>query len=122
MSDRRAMLYGIALAALSASQAAAQDGYRKPPKAVLDILDAAPPPELSVSPTGEHLLLVHYDRYPPIADLAEPTLRLAGLRINPKTNGPARTPRLRDMTIMKLPGGTQTKLERPVGRLGFPVW
>src|SRR5437867_1431576 len=99
----RTTCFPLPTPSLPSRTAAGQDGYRKPPRAVLDILDAAPPPELSVSPTGEHLLLVHYDRYPPIADLAEPTLRLAGLRINPKTNGPARTPRLRDMTIMKLP-------------------
>ncbi|MDB5312553.1 MAG: ptpA 2 [Gemmataceae bacterium] len=121
MSDRRAVLYGLALAALSASQAVGQDGYRKPPKAVLDILDAPPPPAVSVSPTGEYLLLVHTDRYPPIADLAAPTLRLAGLRIDPRTNGPARSPRVTRLTLLSLSGGSK-ELELPAGKVGVPVW
>lgn len=122
MSDRRAVLYGLALAALSAAEAAGQEGYRKPPKAVLDILNAPPPPSVSVSPTGEHLLLIQVDRYPPVADLAEPSLRLAGLRINPKTNGPARSPRVSGISLVTLPGGSAKVLQLPAGKAGFPVW
>jgi dipeptidyl aminopeptidase/acylaminoacyl peptidase len=122
MSDRRAMLCGLALAALSAAESSGQDGYRKPPKAVTDILNAPAAPGVSVSPTGLHLLLVQTDRYPPIADLAEPTLRLAGLRINPKTNGPARGPRVSALTLVPLPGGDRVKVDLPPGKAGFPVW
>ena len=39
-------------------------------------------------PTGESAPFLRSDRYPPIAEVAEPTLRLAGLRINPKTQRP----------------------------------
>ena len=62
MADRRAMLCGLALAAVTAAQVSAQDTYKKPPKAVLDILDAPAPPSVAVSPTGEHLLFVQSDR------------------------------------------------------------
>ena len=76
MSERSAMWCGLALAALTATNATGQDAYKKPPQAVLDILHAPSSPAVSVSPSGEHLLFVQSDRYPPIADLAEPTLRL----------------------------------------------
>src|SRR5437868_2926184 len=68
--------------------APAQIGYRRPPKAVTDVLDAPPPPAVVVTPTRGHLLLVQGVRYPAVADVAAPMLRLAGLRINPQTNGP----------------------------------
>ncbi len=122
MSERSAMWCGMALAAFSAADATAQDAYRKPPQAVLDILHAPSSPSVSVSPSGEHLLFVQSDRYPPIADLAEPTLRLAGLRINPRTNGPARAPRVVGLTLLSLAKNEKTKLELPPGKLGFPTW
>jgi dipeptidyl aminopeptidase/acylaminoacyl peptidase len=120
--DHRAVMCGLALTALAAPDAAGQDAYRKPPRAVLDILDAPPPPSASVSPTGEHVLFVQSDRYPPIADLAEPTLRLAGLRINPRTNGPARPPRVSGITLVALGKNAKQTIELPPGKIGFPVW
>ncbi len=111
-----------AVTLLLATGSDAQDGYRKPPKSVCDILDAPNPPSVLVSPSGEHLLLVWTDRYPPIADLAEPTLRLAGLRINPRTNGPDRSPRVTRLKRMSLPGGATVELELPAGKVGFPIW
>ena len=61
-------------------------GYQKPPKEILDVLDSPTTPLTSVSPAKDKIALFETVRYPPIADLAEPMLRLAGLRINPKTN------------------------------------
>lgn len=122
MPDRRVVLYGIALTALSVAEASGQEGYRKPPKGVVDILNAPTPPAISISPTGEHLLLVQADRYPSIAELAEPTLRLAGLRINPKTNGPARSSRVTAIKLMLLPGGETKELKLPPGKVGIPFW
>ena len=122
MADRRALLCGVALAALAAGDVAAQDTYKQPPKAVLDILHAPPPPAVSVSPTGEHILFVQSDRYPPIADLAEPMLRLAGLRINPRTNGPARPPRVTGITILSLATNKKQAVQLPKGKIGSPTW
>ena len=61
-------------------------GYQKPPKEILDILNAPTTPVTSVSPAKNKIALFEPVLYPPVADLAEPMLRLAGLRINPKTN------------------------------------
>ena len=63
------------------------DTYQKPPKEILDILNAPTTPTLSLSPSRAYAMQGSPVRYPPIAELAEPMLRLAGVRINPKTNG-----------------------------------
>src|SRR6185436_790415 len=68
----------------------AQQGYKKPPKEVLDILNAPVTPGISVSPTRDNIILTTGLRYPPLADLAQPMLRLAGRRINPAVNSPHR--------------------------------
>nr|WP_313413957.1 prolyl oligopeptidase family serine peptidase [Brevundimonas diminuta] len=63
--------------------------YQQPPAPIAQILDAKPNPGVSVSPDRKTLLLTDRSNLPAIAELAEPMLRLAGYRINPKNNGPA---------------------------------
>ena len=101
----------------------AQTPYRRPPKAVTDILDVPPPPTVSVSPTRDTIALVQSSRYPAIADLAEPMLRLAGLRINPRTNGPARQPRVTGISFMSVAGGEPRAVTIPDGaKFSAPSW
>jgi dipeptidyl aminopeptidase/acylaminoacyl peptidase len=97
-------------------------GYRRPPREITDVLDAPPPPAVLVSPTREHLLLVQGERYPSIADLAAPVLRLAGLRLNPQTNGPHLTPRYFGLTVLTIADGQQRPVALPAdGHCGLPV-
>ena len=100
-----------------------QSIYQKAPKAIAGVLDAPPPPTTLLSPTREYMLLVEYERYPSIADLSEPKLRLAGLRINPKTLGPHAPPRVVGLTLLEVATGKQRKIAVPPGaKLGQPVW
>jgi hypothetical protein len=79
----------LASAALTAQQPGTlETGYQMPPKAIVDILDAPPPPMAVISPAQNVMALLDRASMPRIADLAEPMLRLAGTRVNPKTNGP----------------------------------
>ncbi len=118
-----AIPFGLLQRPATSTSAEGESGYRKPPKAVLDVLDAPPAPLVSLSPTREHLILVDWEAYPRIADLAQPILRLAGHRINPRTSGPARTPRYTALTVRSLPDGKATRLPLPPGaRPGAPVW
>ena len=48
---------------------------------------------LSISPGKDRLLLATSARYLSIGELAEPGVRLAGLDVNPRTNGPGRIDR-----------------------------
>src|SRR5215213_9709612 len=65
-----------------------QGNYKQPPKEILDVLNAPAIPSTSISPTRDKIAMTAPLRYPPIADLAQPMLRMAGTRVNPNTNGP----------------------------------
>lgn len=100
--------------------AVAQDAaptYQQPPAPIAQILDAKPNPGVSISPDRKTLLLTDRANLPAIAELAEPMLRLAGYRINPKNNGPAnsRVSWLTGLSFQAVDGGPA----RPV--TGLPV-
>jgi dipeptidyl aminopeptidase/acylaminoacyl peptidase len=115
-------LLGAALLAPSFSLHA-QTPYQKPPKVVLDVLDAPESTTVSVSPARDKMLLATPVRYPSIAELAEPMLRLAGSRINPKTNGPHNSRRIIKLTIKNIADGKETPLTLPLNaNLGMPEW
>lgn len=113
----------LSLLAIYSLTAIAQSGYQKPPQPVMDVLNAPATPSVSLSPTRERMLLVEGDRYPTIADLSEPMLRIAGLRISPNTNGPHSTPRVKAVTIRTLADGKEIKLALPANaRIGNLSW
>ena len=112
----------FALLAVSATGAAAVR-YQKPPKAILDVLDAPATPAASLSPARDYVLLATPRRYPPIADLAQPMLRLAGLRINPATNGPHRASYYVSLELKKLADGADVRVALPPGaHISMPEW
>ena len=94
--------------------------YQLPPKAIVDLIDAAPTPGISLSPrvsasAKRWILIEHFAGLPTIADLAQPELRLAGLRFNPKTDGPSRGRYSTSLELQSLPGG------KPLAVSGFPA-
>ena len=67
-------------------------------------------------------LLVQGVRYPPITELAQPMLRLAGLRINPNTSGPHRDNYFVAMSLKKIADGSERKIDLPAGaKVGVPT-
>jgi dipeptidyl aminopeptidase/acylaminoacyl peptidase len=60
-------------------------GYDRPPQHVLDVLHAPAPPRPILSPTRGSALLVSWVQYPAMAQVAEPFLKLAGVRVEPRT-------------------------------------
>src|ERR1035437_4607187 len=87
--------------------------YRKPPQAVLDVLNSPLTPTLAISPTRHFAMQGQPVRYPPIAELAQPMLRIAGMRINPKTNGLHNTTFNSSLTLPKIPEGAEIKVDLP---------
>lgn len=65
--------------------------YQMPPKVIADMIDAPPTPGVSMDPNHEWVLILERPSMPGIEKLAQPELRLAGIRMNPRTNGPSRT-------------------------------
>jgi dipeptidyl aminopeptidase/acylaminoacyl peptidase len=69
----------------------AQTTYKMPPPEVAALVDAPANPAMTLSPDRSIALLLHGRGVPTISDLAQPEYRLAGIRINPRTNGPSRS-------------------------------
>ena len=86
--------------------------YQQPPKPIVALVDTLPTPYVEVSPpdsSGKKMLLIGIiSGFPTIADLAQPELRLAGLRFNPRTNGPSRGRYFTSIHLKALPDGAET--------------
>ncbi len=67
-------------------------GYDQPPQNVLDVLHAPAPPRPYLSPTRDTVLLISWVQYPPMAQVSEPYLKLAGVRVEPRTRRKHDTP------------------------------
>ena len=104
--------------------AAAQSAYKQPSADVTAIVLAPPTPAYSPSPTNEALMLVDYNPNPGIATLAQPFLRLAGLRITPALNARQNTTEYTAVTIRWLVLDETIKIQLPAdGSLaGIPLW
>jgi dipeptidyl aminopeptidase/acylaminoacyl peptidase len=93
IGSRSSLLGFIAFALLLAPAAGAQDagpplnGWQSPPAEWMKVLYAPQLPSAWTSPSGEHMLLADPVLYPPLAELAGPMHKLAGMRVNPATNG-----------------------------------
>ena len=119
--------FWLALAALAFIAPAKADParYMTPPAPIGDIIDASPTPSVSISPQGDVLAIIDRAGFPDIEELAEPELRLAGLRINPRNNGPAngRTQWLRGLSFKPVNGGPTRTVKLPKGfRFLTPKW
>ncbi len=101
----------------AASLIADQLKYQKPSKEILDILNAPAPPVLAVNQTRTYASLSQLVRYPSIAEVSEPMLRIAGMRIDPRTNGLHLAPHSQSVKLVKLPEGSQQELALPPGAL-----
>jgi dipeptidyl aminopeptidase/acylaminoacyl peptidase len=97
--------------------------YQLPPKEIVDILDAPPIPTASVSPSGQVIALLERASMPTIAELAQPMHRLAGMRVNPRTNGPHRAQTLKAIALRTIADGTEIPVTLPpnpkLGWIGF---
>ena len=59
--------------------------YQKPSKEILDLVDFERPPNVIFDDNKDYLVFLFSKNYKSIEELSEKELRLAGLRINPKT-------------------------------------
>ncbi|GAB2956878.1 S9 family peptidase [Hymenobacter coalescens] len=89
-----------------AAVAQAQDvSYQTPPKAIADLVDAPLTPRISLSSDGKWLALLAVQAMPTVAELSQPELRLAGLRINPRLNAPSRQSYATGLMLRRLEDG-----------------
>jgi dipeptidyl aminopeptidase/acylaminoacyl peptidase len=113
----------VAVLMLASLALYSQTKYKLPPKEVVDILDAAPTPQVMVSPRSDALLLVEYQAHPPIALLARPFLRLAGVRLDPKLNARQRLTQYTGISVKWIESGKMVRIDLPASaRIGVPRW
>lgn len=86
-------------------------GYQMPPKAIADLIDAPPTPAASLSPSGNVMLLLGRASLPSIEEVAQEELRLAGIRINPRTNGSSRSSHFNSMKMKTVDGKVEKEIE-----------
>lgn len=98
-------LGALLLAPAPLAQAQGALAYQQPPKAILDMFDMANPPQPLVDLEARTLALLQRPAFLALADLAQPELRLAGLRINPRTHNQSRTRPFSGFSLQALASG-----------------
>jgi dipeptidyl aminopeptidase/acylaminoacyl peptidase len=120
---KRMIVATVGLILFASGVAKAQSTYKLPPPEVVKILDAARTPLVVVSPTRDAFLLVDLESLPPIRQLARPTLKLAGVRVDPGLGALQRIFRYTGIEIVPLDGRPRKRVELPEGsRIGVPKW
>lgn len=76
--------------------------YQKPPKEILDLVDIQLAPSVRMDDAKNYMVLFYRDAYKTIEELSQEELRLAGLRIDPKTNIGSRTNYYKNVKIQKI--------------------
>lgn len=116
-------LFGIASMLIFSSLRAQDTPYQTPPKVLADMITAPSSPSVSVGEKG-WMLLMERSEMPTIEDLAQPELRIAGLRINPATNGPSRGAYMVGLKLKNLASNVETPVKGlPANpRLGNVQW
>jgi hypothetical protein len=99
--------------------------YQLPPEVMVKMVDALPTPIISLSPENgvgpRRILIEQSSSLPTISDLAEPELRLAGLRFNPKVGAPSRTRYFVSLKLQELPVVGSTTQPKEVAIIGLPA-
>jgi dipeptidyl aminopeptidase/acylaminoacyl peptidase len=109
-------------AAPAAAPAPAASGYELPPEDVVRIVDAQPTPLVAFDHARRRLVLADHPALPPIELLAEPFVRVAGLRIHPDRATRRTTRFFRAFEIRDVDSDRRVQVQVPEGRLGEPDW
>lgn len=120
---KRTLAYALFFLFATFNLGVAEETYKQPPKAVLEALRALPTPGVSVSPQRDYAIFTQAVRSPPISEVAQPMLRLAGIRIDSSTNGMHLAANYKSFTIRRLSDGSEIKTSLPRdAKVSAPIW
>jgi len=87
----------------------AQDAieYKTPPAAINDLVMAKLSPSVSFDKKGEWMLVMERSSMPSVEELAQPELRIAGLRINPNNFGLSRSAFMSNLFLKNIKTGAE---------------
>ncbi len=106
----KVLLLALPIALCIVSLGFGQYGYMEPSQAMTDLVDGDATPFVSIAPNGEIMALLHRPGRPSIEEIAQPELRLAGIRINPRVTGPSRSRTLNGITVRDLESGEDVEI------------
>lgn len=84
--------------------------YKMPPKEIADLLLVKPTPNISVDDKGEWVLFSQSNSYPSVEELAQPELRIAGMRINPNNFAARRQNFINDLWLKNIKTGKEFRI------------
>ncbi|MBW3467519.1 alpha/beta hydrolase family protein [Arthrospiribacter ruber] len=85
--------------------------YQTPPKVIEELANAPLTPFVNFTRSGDKMLLLERPGSPSIEELAQPELRLAGIRINPATNGPSRSGFIQNVKVKNVRSGEESQVK-----------
>jgi dipeptidyl aminopeptidase/acylaminoacyl peptidase len=96
--------------------------YKQPPAPIADMFDAEPLPTVSLSPQRDRLLLTRRAA-PSVEDMSAPYVRLAGDRVNPRTNGSWYEIVAKGLAVRSVKGSVDREIAAPArGKITGAVW
>ena len=90
---------------------AVDSGYRLPSPALRAIVDAPQAPRLSLSPKRDLIAYMRVPSLPGIDVVAQPELKLGGLRIHPRTHSASAFSFIDDLWLQAVDGGAERRIE-----------
>lgn len=110
---KKVLFYLFALWCFVSTQA--QTVFQNPPQEILNLADVKRPPQTLISRNNRYLALLERPLYKTVEELAEPELKLAGLRINPENFNVSRSNYFTAIAIQKI------NVNTPIALSGLPT-
>ncbi|MFW5978788.1 MAG: S9 family peptidase, partial [Bacteroidia bacterium] len=76
--------------------------YQTPSEEILKLVDEPLTPNVRIDSRGENMVLLYRDQFKSLEELLEKEMRLAGIRINPKTNIGSRERFYNNLAVMRI--------------------
>ena len=87
------------------SNAQTNQTYQLPPKEILELVDIQPRPSIRIDSRNQTMVMLDRMAFKTLEEMAEDEVRLAGLRINPQTNGESRNSFTYGIKVMNIESG-----------------
>lgn len=99
-------------------------GYQLPPPELQAVVDAPRGPQFKLGPLRKTALLINLPGLPSIAEVAQPELKLAGLRINPRTHAASRFDFSNGLSLLDIASGKSREVKGLAGkpRIADTLW
>ncbi|MCZ2101424.1 MAG: prolyl oligopeptidase family serine peptidase [Chitinophagales bacterium] len=99
------VIVGLLVMSLNYIYAQSEFAYQQPDGDILALADARPAPVIRMKTDASKAVLLFRNSYKSIAELSEPEMKLAGIRVNPNTNGQSRGIYYTDVEVLDIQSG-----------------